>query len=556
MSPTRRATLAAIGAGVSSCVGPVASARSPGGEANSPDSAQSDGVQIEWDQRYSDDLGWRVEDAAPNGSGGVVALCNLLQGPDTSTAARLVEITPDGSSKTITTFGYPQQDATRYGYRAVEPGIDGGYVVVGVEIEVDWADSVTGFDAPIVHVSDDGEQQWSATVPGIVGTTDYPDPTSLAQVTGGYLVAATDYLNDGGTVLVRYDTDGKRQYKQSYATADGSISPLELTSADDGGAYYLGYRNVEQSPNDDEPVLAQLDADGSELWQVDTGLSGRVPLGFTATEDRYLVVGSDVGGGESTNAGWAMELSGDPPTIDWTGSVDGFGTALADAAVPPGSDEWVFSGRTAVEPAEDAADGDGDGNSGGTVTGRIVAGTDLTSPSVTRTVDGSSVFLDIVPSGDGVAYALGRAGTGADSELGVVRLSTPLDPNEISTSVTPTTVSPGDSVDLSIDSVGEYDSTLLETTWSTNGSSVGTGSTAEASYDDPGEHALTATIRTQDGRTTTVEHVVTVGEPESSNSNGSGDGSPGFGMLAAGGGLAGAAALQRLRGGGSDGQAE
>ena len=577
MAPTRRAALAAIGGGLSSALVPASVAgrqratareqRHPGPKPASRDASQdgSDAeqtFQIEWEQRLAGEMGWHTRDAAPNGDGGVVAACNLIPEEGEYPAAKLVDVAPDGSTEVLGTLGYPQQERVHHWFWAIEPAIDDGYVLAGYEMEFNTGEEITGFEPKLVHVDESGEETWSSKVPGVAGTIEFADPRAIARVDDQYVVAATEYGEGAGTVVARFDADGTQVSKWSYSTDNGDVHPVDLQSID-GDLLFLGAEPVREDSDVLQPFVARLALDGTNVWRT-TGSDGGYPYGFARRGDSILVVGTEMEADGPTAGGWAMKVDATAGNPMWEASKAAFGMDLVGAAAPPGTDGWVFSGRAEADSesgSDDEEHSDGGQQSGddGRETesvGRLLAGANPSDPQFVETPDGTGTFEVVVPAGDGSAYAVGRAGTLGDVELDVIRLSTPLDPEELSVTVEPKSVDPGEEVSLSVDSVGAYDVDLLETSWSADDSTVGETTSASTSFESPGDHTVTATVSTRDGRSESVERTVTVegetvpSEEAAANeaSGGRSDSLPGFGVLAAGGGLAGAALYERVRG--------
>ena len=531
MALTRRGALATIAAAGAASIGPasVAGDSSTASGVSSRQSTDPD-FQVEWDQVVGGEYGWHCTAVAPNGDGGAVAVCNLLADAESSMATKLVEATPSGELQTVGTLGNPDYERRQYWFWDVEPGSNGGYVIVGYERQYSPYGSLREVVPRIIHIGDGGEVQWESPVEGSPTTFQTARPTAVVADGDRYLVASADYEGGVGTALAAYDADGSRRWNRGYdSSLESGATPAQLRRTADGVVLLAarGYGDGERL----EPVLARLATNGTVTDRVVPSVDGdRMPEGFAVRDGSYLVVGS-VPGGDGPDSGWAMTLPEFAASPSWQGSIDAFGSGLTAAAGSAPIGGWYCAGSSTA------------------ASGQLVAATDVSTPSLARTFDTARAYDDVLTVGDGSAYVVGSTGNGADSQLVVSRVSAALDAGAIAANVEPTAVAPGEAVSLSID-VGGYDTDRLSANWTVDGSPVAAGFSGQTSFEETGEYTLVATITTADDRSVSVEQSVTVGETDGGSNEdggGGGGGMPGFGVVVGLLGLVGAAGLRSRR---------
>ncbi|GAB3687719.1 hypothetical protein GCM10028857_21110 [Salinarchaeum chitinilyticum] len=537
MPPTRRTALAAIGAGVSSQLLPATAtavqdgnSSSVGGQEQSDDSTDGDELVLEWTATESGELDWSCTDAVRAPDDGFVAVCNLLDERVFGPATKLIHVGVDGAVSEIATIGDPSDASTAHWTQTIAADGDGGYVIGGMELELENGE-LAGSDHPLRHVSSDGTVDWTVPSPS-PGDVTFPRIVEVAPDDEGYVVAVGERISGLAAGLVAYDESGEERWRAGFdGTFTPGVEPMDLVPVD-GGVVFLGIRGTSQNTTKPpKPVLARTNVEG-----ITTGPTipvvdgGRYPRSVSQLDDQILVTGELTDQqGSPTGEGWAMGLSEVGAKPSWRSTYPSV-TRIYTGTRAVGSKVPIFAG------ANDSS-------------GVLRSGESLQKLSTSQQFDQFTSTQRLFALSDGSVHLIGTAGDD-DSALFLARISTPIDAAELQTDVSSTTVTPEETVEFSVADSGAYDQSLLETEWSVDGSVVTTGGSGTTTFAETGEHVLTATVQTTDGRTASVERTITVEAPAS---DGSGDGSPGFGVLAAGSGLAGAAMLHRLRGGNSDG---
>lgn len=540
MPLTRRAALAALATGVSSSPTAIGRARAEQrrgseGHVRPPkdgDDAQSDGGghRLAWDLAENGEFGWYCLAAARGPAGGVVAACNLVEEAEIGPAARLVSVDPDGSTEAFATVGDPESE-TRELVTSLVPAVDGGYVVGGIRLPD--GDSGPGYEAVLRRVTAEGTTEWERSPPEVDPQSGFPEPVAAVRAHGGYVIALGDRVSRTGSGFAGIGSDGDVRWTHTYDPGDEiQVELVGLATHGDGVVALGAKRSDGGNSTPPRPVLVEFDAEGSVRERAEPAVDGgRVPFDLSATDDRLLVVGTVADEtGSFRDQGWAMELDGVVEEPNWSRAGDSFGTQLAAVGDP---ETW-----------------DGGFAAGSIDSGRAVY-VDPSPPSTgwSESVDGSGTFHTVLERGDGSVYAIGTDDSaGGDATLQVVRVSAPLRPNALSATVDPAEPRTDQPTTLAIDP-GPYDPSLLDVTWTVNGTEVATGTDASVTFDSAGSRTVTFAVATEDGRTASVEREVTVRDPgagadAAGSGESGGDGLPGFGVGLAALGLAGGVELR------------
>lgn len=486
-----------------------------GGGGSEPDS----GFRVEVDVEANGEYGWRPQTATLAHDRGVVAPCNLLETDRYGPAVELVQVTPEGSHRRVGTIGDRTASTRRHSAHSIAPGFERDYVVGGREYE--FSGQVQGITPTLHRIDGDGSIQWSIQLPDLDGALEYPVPEAIARLEDVFVVVLYDHGDDDASAIVTVEPDGTVRNATRFEVDGRSAVALSDVEAVDGEAVVVGaHLPTPSDPTAPTPLLARVSPEGTVRETIEPAVEGgRFPRALAVEDGRYYLAG--VGATDELEIappGWLLVLDGFVEEPSYARQRGELGLDVEDVATAPAWDGPMVAGL-------------GTGGSG--------AIADATADDLGWRHEIEDSMLTILPVGDGGAYLVGTGGDREEAHLRVLRVSAPLSADELAIDVGSESPSAGDTVSLAIDP-GPYDPDLLDVIWTVDGAEVGTGPSIEATFEDSGERTIAAHVATIDDRTATVERTVSV--------TGSGsDSLPGFGLAAAGGGLAGAALLQRLR---------
>lgn len=533
---TRRSTLGAIAGLAAASAVPAVGATSPADRVERRSTAQSGagdggepGIRQGWTRTYEGASGVYCTDVVPQSDGGAFAACPTINDGDYAYAVRAFDVGSDGALTELATIGDPANPDQGY----LEPAIadDGEDGVVIAVVKVDGYDGdAEEFATLLVRIDGDGEVAWRALLPSASDRITHPRPVGLVADENGYVVAM-DSLERGGaeTGIAAVDHSGEDRFSTNFddAAVEGILA-MDLVSID-SGSVFLGARAPEPSASEtSEAVFARIGPEGAvDGPTIPSTETSTYPRSLSATDQGLLVVGEELTeAGETTERAWAAQFDAfDADAAAWEAHDVPGGPRLVAGHSAAISDRHVLAGV-----GDDAP--------------RLLGGPEEDPSSWTTELPSDVHPVGIVPAGTGHLLVLGYRTGGPEWQLWASKLSMPLVAEEIDLSVEPGTITAGESTSLSIET-GAYDRGRFEVDYASNGSAIDVLPNGTASFESAGNRTVTANLRTNGNRTVTVERDLNVTEPPG---DGGDDSLPGFGLVAGGLGLAGAAALQRFRG--------
>ena len=301
----------------------------------------------------SSDVGTSVIETT-NGNFVVTGLAN-------TTDLGLLKTDANGNLLWLKTFGGAYIDV---GYSVIQTQ-DGGYIIAGATESFGAGD----FDAWLIKVDSNGNQQWSHTY----GGSDSDLGLSVKQTAdGGYIIAGYTKSYGAGMYdvwLIRVDPNGNPGWAKTFgATGDDYGYSVELTS--DDGFVVVGYQNSFTAGGYDIGFL-KADQNGNLVWlkyfggpQDDKGYSVKKTAdgGFaiTGSTESFGVGGSDVWliktdsngneqwsktyGGVQNDVGRSLEETSDGSFVI-TGITNSLGAGADDVGFlktdPSGNLQWM-----------------------------------------------------------------------------------------------------------------------------------------------------------------------------------------------------------------------
>lgn len=274
--------------------------------------------------------------------------------------AYLMKLSPTGAWQWTRQVGTGQDDEGR----AVATDASGNVYVTGyVRGNLHGITRVGSADAFISKYSSAGTRLWSA----LFGSADVDESFGIACDAAGNVfvtgwcsgsIEGNPYLANGDNFLVKYDTNGNRQWLRQWGTWNKDTG-YALACDAVGNVYLSGYTTgalYGSAQGNRDMFLAKFDADGNLLWGRETGTSGH---------DQAWGVTTDAAG----NAYVAGETGGQLGSDPHQGGLDVFVSKYD----PAGNNLWIKQIGTG---AEDWADGAAMGPGGvlflgGTTTGSL-----------------------------------------------------------------------------------------------------------------------------------------------------------------------------------------
>lgn len=221
--------------------------------------------------------------------------------------AWLIKTDSNGNQQWMKIFGETGDD----GVHSVQRTLDNGYILSG------WTDSygVGSFDAWIIKVDENGNQQWNKTFGGASH-----DEASLIQQTmdGGYIFTGLTKSYGAGDTdawLLKIDSTGSEQWSKTFG-GDDTDNAVSVQQTSDKG-YILVGSTKSYGAGDFDAWIIKTDSNGNQLWSktiggADTDMASSI----TQTLDNgYVVAGNTAYGvmwGQQDS--WLIKLSSEIPT--------------------------------------------------------------------------------------------------------------------------------------------------------------------------------------------------------------------------------------------------
>lgn len=245
----------------------------------------------------------------------------------------------------------------------VQPTTDGGYIV----------GAVSAFNAWILKIDDQGNEQWNTYLPDdtLTGLTSI---YSIRQTTdNGYIVAGSDFLPSGADSIGNH---GARDFLVMKLTSGGTISWIKafggsnneearsVIQTTDGGYIVAGYTGSSDgdlagnaAPWYTDYWVVKLDASGNIAWQKtyggtlydyatairQTADGGYIVAGYSGSKDGD-VTGTHWGGSDDDY--WLVKLDASG-TISWQQSYGGSGEDQAYSIEQTTDGGYVVTGSSA-----------------------------------------------------------------------------------------------------------------------------------------------------------------------------------------------------------------
>lgn len=234
----------------------------------------------------------------------------------------------------------------------------------------------------------------------------------IATTDGEYLFCGTaeSQYGTGKAWLVKIRPDGTDRWQRTYGEAGEANAVVE---APDGGYVFAGIRGGKDG---EDAWLQKVSRDGRPMWAETYGGSGHDRArGLTGTRDGGYVLAGGLAADGSEDA-WLLKAGADG-TEQWSRSFGGSGDDWANDVIETSDGEYVLAGRKAVGGPQAAflvkVAPDGTEQWQGTYGGAGDAG----AASVIEAADGRYVFPGKTRPGvsyDGWLVTVGRDGTQAD----------------------------------------------------------------------------------------------------------------------------------------------
>ncbi len=211
--------------------------------------------QIQWRRTFGGGLRIEPHDIQAVSDSGYIIAGTQREADSTFDRAYLLRISEQGDSLWSETIGDKP-----CGARAVQPTVDGGYVVAGwMESEATW-----NGDLLLAKLDVRGHLTWLRTY-----GSDGNEGASAVRVTadGGYIVAGgarPKHSRQDQMYVVKTDELGVRQWEQAF-NDEGSLRADDVLETPQG--YVLGGFQSYSASNTGKFVLAMTDHDGQRLWR-------------------------------------------------------------------------------------------------------------------------------------------------------------------------------------------------------------------------------------------------------------------------------------------------
>jgi hypothetical protein len=227
---------------------------------------------------------------------------------------------------------------------AVQPALDGGYVVAGNAS----SHSAGGRDVRVTRLDLYGDTLWQHTYGGAGDDGAY----SLLTVSDGYLVAGwtgsfglgtSDSSHDAW--LLKLDVGGQVLWQKTYGgLGDDAIKQVVATR--DGGYVLAGYTSS-FGPGGLNAWVLKLDGAGNVLWQKVLGGDGEdVASAVAATQDGGVIVaGYTASAGAGADDVWVFKLDG-AGNLVWQQTYGGPQGETAQAVLATDDGGYLVAGNT------------------------------------------------------------------------------------------------------------------------------------------------------------------------------------------------------------------
>ena len=313
VTPTRRAVLAAVGAGVASTgLTGAGRVRAQTDTAASTPSSTADPPSTGWTRRYTADSApalFRTIVPAGDGYvlGGVTGGHDDLRGLAVRTDAQ-------GRTRWRRTYG-----AVKSGVAAGAPHAEGGVVLAGATNLDDaspFTEAPPSADPWVLRVDEGGDVGWARTLQptAAAGQVD-----ALVGVDDGYLVAGRRRARRGTPPrpwVAHLSPAGHRRWAATLGR-EGAQGALTAVAADDDSWYVGGSTSPadddsQPSGADETALVARLDTDGTARWRRSLGGPGGSRLEcLHADASGVVAVGNRGFADDDDGRGWHLRLDAD-----------------------------------------------------------------------------------------------------------------------------------------------------------------------------------------------------------------------------------------------------